>query len=187
MFSPLFVLLFAACIFAQSVDRTVESIDKRYAEIAEKVRLCETDEDQGQFGELVINELIINSRRHQWRAVGIYGQTFKFFYKGGESEAHLYPDQLVFVKTERRSSNRVYHEEFLYSDAGVLLLYFQKAENDEQTPADRRVYFNGARPVRILEDGKRRDKLNSKDLEVSRDAAAMSAKISGIFKSSIRL
>lgn len=182
-----FIVVLAIGTAAQSVEKTVESIRKRYIDIAEKARLCETDEDQGQFGELVMNELTVNSRSHQWRAVGIFGQKFKFFYKGGDSEEHMYPDQLVFVKAERRSSNRVFREEFLYSDAGVLLFYFQGAENDELSPSERRVYFSGARAVRITEDGKSRDKLNAKDLGTVKEITAMSANLSTTFQRSLKL
>lgn len=169
--------------FGQGVDE----IKKRYAEIAEKARLCETDDEQGEYGELVMNELTINSRRHQWRAVGIYQPTYKFFYRGGDSERHLYPDQLVFVKSERRVSNRTYNEEFLFSDAGVLLFYFQKAENDDQVPAERRVYFSRGKAIRVVEGNKTRDRLTAKDGAVVTEILVQGRNIKDIFDRSIKL
>lgn len=182
-----FLLLLAIGVSAQSVDKTVESIRKRYGDIAEKARLCESDDDRGEFGELVMNTLTVNSRNHQWRAVGIHQLTYKFFYAGGDSEQHMFPDKLVFVKTERRESNRNYFEEFLYSDSGVLLFYFQRAENDDQVPAERRIYFAGAKAVRIVEDGKTRERFTVKDAAAIREVRAASLKIADLFARSIKL
>lgn len=178
------VLLLAANVgFAQSI----AEIQKRYAQLAEKARLCETDDEQGEYGALVMNELTVNSRRHQWRAVGIYGQTYKFFYKGGESERRLYPDQLVLVKTERTVSNRTYSEEFLFSDAGALMFYYQRSQNDDQMPAERRVYFSRGRAVRVIEDNKTRDRMTARDLTVVAEVLSQSRRINDIFTRSIKL
>ena len=68
-----------------------------------------------------MNELTINSRNHQWRAVGIHQINYKFFYNGGDSEEHMYPDQLVMVKVERKISNLRSLEEYVYSNTGELL------------------------------------------------------------------
>jgi len=175
------------CVSAQNADRSVENIRKTYTNVAEKARLAENDDEQGQFGELVMNEIVINKRNHQWRAVGIYGQTFRFFYKGGDTEAHMYPDQLVMIKTERRVSSRTYREEFLYDGSGRLIFYFQQSENDETVPAERRLYFDLAKPIRIIEDGRSRDRLSGKDLAVVREVAAANARIKDIFIKSIKL
>lgn len=182
-----FLLLLSVGISAQSIDKTVESIRKRYQDIAEKARGCETDEELGQYGELFMNTLTVNSRNHQWRAVGIHQLSYKFFYAGGDSEKHMYPDRLVFVKTERRESNRNYSEEFLYTDAGVLMFHFQKAENDDQVPAERRVYFSGSKAVRVIEDGKVRDRLTAKDVQTVRDVTRSNARIKDLFIRSIQL
>ena len=99
----------------------------------------------------------------------------------------MYPDRLVFVKTERRESNRNYSEEFLYTDAGVLMFHFQKAENDDQVPAERRVYFSGSKAVRVIEDGKVRDRLTAKDVQTVRDVTRSNARIKDLFIRSIQL
>lgn len=166
-------------------EKTVDSIRIRYNDIVEKARLCETDDDRGEYGDLVMNTLEVNARHHQWRAVGVYGQVFKFFYKGGDSEEHLYPDQLVLVKVERRVSARTYNEEYMFSDAGVLMFYFQKAEGDDQLPGERRVYFFGGKAFRVIEDGKTRDRLNAKDLANVKEIASSATKLKTMFKTSI--
>lgn len=176
-------------ISAQTNDKAVEKIRTYYTGVAEKAQLCENDDDGGEYGELFMNELVVNKRNHQWRAVGRHVLTYKFFYKvkDGDTEEHMYPDQLVLVQTEQKVSNRVYTEEYLYSDLGLLLYYFQEAENDDQSPTERRVYFSGIRPIRITEDGKIRDKLSSKDLATVREIRSQSSKIVEIFNRSIKL
>ncbi len=185
--SLLLFLLSGLAISAQSTDKTVESINKRNTDIAAKAEACETDGDQGEFGELVMNTLTINSRNHQWRAIGRYVKNYKFFYKGGNSEEHMYPDQLVFVKVERKESNRNYTEEYLYSDKGVLMFYLQKAENDDQVPVERRVYFSGTKAIRVVEDSKSRDRLTAKDAATAKAVTAASTKIKDLFLRSIKL
>ena len=182
-----FFLFTALAVSAQSPNKAVESIRKAYADAAEKARLAETDDEHGEIGELVMNELTVNSRNHQWRAVGIYGQAFKFFYKGGNSEAHLYPDELVMVKAERSVSNRKYKEEYLFDGNGRLIFYFQRAENDEMVPAERRIYFDAGRAVRVIEDGKTRDKLSAADLRSAREVKAAAVKLRDVFLRTINL
>jgi hypothetical protein len=181
------VVLASAVAASAQVNKTVDSTRKRYAEIAEKARLAESDEEKGQYGELVMNELEINKLNHPWRAIGIHRDSYKFFYRGGDSEDHMYPDELVLVKVSRSESNRNYGEEFLYSATGELMFYFQKAENDEMSPAERRVYFSAARAIRIVEDTKTRDRMTTKDASTVREILATSVRLKSIFATSIKL
>lgn len=181
---PIF-LLATHLTFAQSVDKTVEKVRTYYTEVSEKARLAETDDDQGQYGDLIMNELAINKRSHQWRAVGIYQPTYKFFYKTtGES---MYPETLVLVKVVRRVSDRTYTEEYLYSETMAPLFYFQKAENDDQVPAERRVYFNLGKPVRVIEDGKTRDKLTAADAGTAKEIWEQAVKVRALFINTVKL
>ena len=182
-----FFLLAVLTVSAQSPNKAVESIRKAYSDAAEKARLAETDDEHGEIGEFVMNELTINSRHHQWRAVGIYGHNFKFFYQGGNSEAHLYPDELVMVKTDRTVSSRKYIEEYLFDSRGRLIFYLQKAENDDMVPAERRLYFDASRAVRIIEDGRTRDKLTAADLRTAREVQAAAVKLRDVFNRTINL
>ena len=141
IFCVLIILLVGLGVSAQTIDKSVEQIRSIYTDVSEKARLAESDKGRGEFGDLVMNELTINKSNHQWRSVGVFRQTYKFFYKGGDSEEHMYPDQLVMVRVERRESDRSYVNEYLFGDSGELLFYFQKAENDKLAPAERRVYF----------------------------------------------
>ena len=187
LLSIVIILAGAAAAAAQGVEAKVDLIRKTYIDVAEKARLAETDEDQGQFGELVMNELVINKRSHQWRAIGIYQKSYKFFYKGGDTEEHLYPDQLVMAKVERKESNRTYAEVYLFDYPGRLVYYSQRSGSDDQLPADRQLYFSAAQALRIVEDNKQRDKLSAGDLKVTKDVLSSAAQIKEIFTKSIKL
>lgn len=189
IFSVLLLTLFATFVSAQPAERSIEKIRAAYTDVSEKARLAESDPDHGQLDELVMNELVVNKLDHQWRAVGRHILTYKFFYrmKPGDSEDHMYPDELVMVKVERQESNRTYHEEYLYSATGSLIFCFQKAENDDMSPAERRVYFSGPKAIRIIEDGKTRDRLSVKDIETVKEITGGSSIIKDVFMRSLKL
>lgn len=182
-----FFMLFAAIAVWPQAGKTVDRIRQTYSETAEMARLAEDDPEHGQTGTLVMNELKINSLGHQWRAVGIYQQRYRFFYRGGDSENHLYPDELVMVKAERKVSNRSYYEEYLFDRGGSLIFYFQKAENDDREPAERRIYFAAGKAVRIVEDERTRDQLRKSDIANTKNALATAAQIKICFRQSIKL
>ena len=181
------ILLTSLGVSAQITEKAVEKIRTFYKDVSDKARLAEADAEHGETGELVMNELSINKRNHQWRAVGIYQQTYKFFYRGGDSEEHMYPDQLVMVKVERKESNRSYSEEYVFSDAGALLFYYQKSDNDKTIPGERHVYFGGIRPLRVIEDGKTRDGLSVRNAAATKEIMASAARIKELFVKSIKL
>jgi len=185
LFALFVVLLAVPVISAQATDKTVEKIRTYYNEVSEKAKAAETDDDQGEFGDLIMNELVINKRGHQWRAVGIFKETYKFFYKTwGES---MYPETLVLVTVERKVSDRSYTEEYLYNEKGALLFYFQKAENDTEVPAERSVYFNLGKAIRIVEGEKKRDRLKAADAAAVKEILAQSIKIKDLFMRSTKL
>ena len=62
-----FFLFAVITVAAQTPNKAVESIRKTYSDISEKADLAETDREQAQTVQLVMNELSINSRDHQGR------------------------------------------------------------------------------------------------------------------------
>ena len=185
IFALCLTVLFFSFSYAQTTEKTVEKIRTYYTEVTEKATAAETEDDQGEFGDLIMNELVINKRNHQWRAVGRFQETYKFFYKTTGED--LYPETLVKVVVDRHASSRSYTEEYLYNEKGALLFYFQKAENDEEIPAERRVYFNLGKAIRIIEDEKKRDRLTVKDSATVKEVLSESAKIRDLFTRSIKL
>lgn len=185
LFALIVLLLTVPVISAQATDKTVGKIRTYYNEVSEKARAAETEDDQGEFGDLIVNELVINKRGHQWRAVGQFRETYKFFYKTwGES---MYPETLVLVTVERKVSDRSYSEEYLYNEKGALLFYFQKAENDTEVPAERTVYFNLGKAIRLVEGEKKRDRLKAADAGTVKDILAQSVKVKDLFMRSTKL
>lgn len=180
------LLFFSVAVIGQSVDRSTETIQKYYKDVAEKARLCETDDDRGQFGELFMNELVVNKRDHQWRAVGIYNQKLKFFYKGGDSEAKPYPDQLIFAVFERRLSNQRFREEWLFSDTGELMLFTYKAESEE-SQNESRIYYSRGKAIRTVDGKKVTDRLSALDRKYTTERAAQGKRIKELFAKSISL
>jgi hypothetical protein len=185
--SLLFVLFLGFGVSAQTTEKSVEKIRSYYNDVAEKARLAQSDEDRGQYGDLFVNELKVNSRNHQWRAVGIYSQNYKFYYRSLDTEDHMYPDQLVFVVSERTSSARKYREEYLFSASGELVFYFFKAENSDEKPSEVRIYYSGAKAIRLIEDKKTRDRLSAEDVKTVNRLSAFSRKIKEAFKQSIAI
>lgn len=174
---PLLLLITVSGLFAQSDSSTVSKIDKAYSEVSAKARAVETDDEQGQYGDLFVNEISINSRNHQWRAVGIYQPVYKFFFKAkGES---LYPETLVFVTVNRKISDRNYFEELLFDERTGLIFYKQRAEND--APTERRVYFSNGKAFRIIEDGKSRDRMTREDITNISEVMKTGLKVREIF------
>lgn len=181
------LVLWPVCVLAQSVDSRVENIRQRYNSIAEKVRLAETDDDAAATGEVVVNELAINTRNRQWRAVGIYNSNVKFFYTGGDTEESLYPDRLVFVKMTGNVSARTVYDELLFSEAGELLFHFRRADGDGPQPDETRIYFANGKAIRVNINGKIRDRLTAADAKTAADSLALSRYLKAIFSASLRL
>jgi hypothetical protein len=183
----LFIIVIAAfSVSAQTTGKTVEKIRAYYNEVSEKAKAAETEDDQGEFGDLIMNELVINKRGHQWRAVGQFRVTHKFFYKTwGET---MYPETLNLVAVERKVSDRSYTEEYLYNEKGALLFYFQKAENDDQVPPERSVYFKLGRAIRIVEGKKKRGgRLTAADAATVKEILRQSVRVKDLFMRSTKL
>ncbi|MGE3465900.1 MAG: hypothetical protein AB7J13_03115 [Pyrinomonadaceae bacterium] len=187
-FCTFFILFAVAFASAQQVDQTVESIRKLYTDVAEKARLCETDDEQGKIGALVMNELTINTRDHEWRAVGKYRDGYRFFYMGGDDEDHLYPDQLVFVKRKNEISARSSSEEYLFDEAGRIVFHRHNYVDVNKGLTVREVYFSAVRkPLRVVENGKARDKFSTLDSDVASDILKSAEKLKDLFSRSIKL
>lgn len=182
------LLITAIGVSAQTTNETVKKIQTAYIEAAEKAKLVESDDDQGEFGPLFVNELTLNSRNHQWRAVGIHQIKYKFFYKAVENdERRLYPDQLVLVKSERKESSRTYIEEYFFNERGELAYYFRLAENDDQSPERRLVYFSGLKTLRIIDDDMARDQFSAAEQKNIAQIKRTASMIKDLFVKSINL
>lgn len=186
LFAAILALKYTAA-FSQPAERRAETIRLRYAEITEKVRLAETDDDAAATGEIVVNELTVNARNRQWRAVGIFNTNLKFFYTGGDTEKSLYPDRLVFVKMTGNISARIVYDELLFSDSGELKFHFRRADGDRPHPNETRIYFEKGRAFRIIDNGKIRDRLTAADLRAAAGRVEPARHLKAIFSSTLRI
>ena len=58
---------------------------------------------------------------------------------------------------------------------------------DETVPAERRIYFEAGRAIRVIEDGKTRDKLSAADLRSAREVQSAAVKLRDVFNRTINL
>jgi hypothetical protein len=67
------------------------------------------------------------------------------------------------------------------------MFYLKTAEGDDTVPAERRVYFSGLRMIRIIEDGKTRDRAAPKDAATIKAVTDQARRMKEIFVRSIGL
>lgn len=188
----LVVLFFASASLAnaQTVDKSVDKIRNFYNEVGKKVEFIEQGGEQGNYGELVCNELTVNKYEHSWPAVGIYKVSYKFFYEfSGDDpnkDPNPYPDRIVKIVVKSDISARHYYQEFLYDKTGALVFYFLKAEEGE-TPKETRVYFSAGKAIRLIEGEKKRDKLTTEDTKAVREILQKSSQVKEVFTKSLSL
>jgi len=66
-----------------------------------------------------------------------------------------------------------------------LIFYHRRAEEDEK-PAELRLYFDRGRPVRVIADRSSRDALTADDTAVARQSIAKSGEIRVLFDRSLK-
>lgn len=186
----LLIALFVNVAEAQTTEKSVEKIRNFYNEVGKKIEFIEQGGEQGNYGELVCNELVVNKYEHSWPAVGIYKVSYKFFYEfSGDDpnkDPNPYPDRIVKIVVASEISARRYYQEFLYDKTGALIFYFLKADEDEKLK-ETRVYFSMVKAIRFIEDDKKRDKLTIEDTKIVRDVLKKSSQVKEIFTKSLTL
>lgn len=172
-------------------DKSVAAVRKVYDMYSAQAKQVETDDEQGEIGPLIMNELTLNTRDHQWRAVGKYNDKYLFFYDGGDDEKELYPEDLRLVKRVSLISDRPNTEEYLYNDDGRLIFHKQTFVHHEEGTITREIYFSvtklAVKAIRIVQNGKPRDKFSSIDAAVISETIKSSEKLYDLFKQSIHL
>lgn len=190
MFLILLMSLFVHVAQAQTVEKSVEKIRDFYTEVGKKIEFIEQGGEQGNYGELVCNELTINKFEHSWPAVGIYKISYKFFYEFDKGDSNRdpnpYPDRIVKITSRSDVSSRRYYQEFLYDKTGALIFYYLKAEENE-TAKETRVYFSAGKAIRFTEGEKKRDKLTAEDIKTQREILQKSAQVREIFTKTLAL
>ncbi len=182
-------LLLAVNVSAQ--EKAVAEIRRLYEEIGQKIELSEQGGDESPYVEIVCNELVVNRNQRVWPAVGNYQATYKFYYDFAHTEEHHYPDRLRKVVMQSRMSDRSYYEEYFFDEAGALIFYYTKPDEppigDEQPPVERRIYFAGGRPIRIISGGKTGDRMGAQDFALARKVLATGRQLKAFFARSLTL
>jgi len=191
IFLLLLVCLFVNIAHAQTVEKNVEKIRNLYNDVGKKIEFIEQGGEQGNYGELVCDELVVNKYEHSWPSVGIYKSTYKFFYEFSSDDPakdlNPYPDRIVKIVVDSQMSSRLYHQEFLYDKTGALIFYFLKAEEEDDPVKETRIYFSLNKAIRFMENEKKRDSLTAGDLKAVREVLKKSAKVKEFFTKSLSL
>ena len=176
--------LLAGSVAAQSLDQKIEKIRKLYEEVAKDVEQADkTVEDGEPKHGLVVHELALNQNNRVWPGCGTYRMTYRFYYSDDT------PDQtarLVRVTVHTQYAAHFDDKEFLASENGSLLFYFEKTNNahyyNPPHPVETRVYFSNGKAIRRIGDEKVRDKLTDEDTKEAEGALAEWSEIRGLFK-----
>lgn len=182
LFAILLLLIFVFSVPAQDVEKQIKEIRAAYTSVSQLIAETEADPEKARYGELAVNELVINKLERSWAAVGNYKVVFRFYYQNMGEEP--YPTELVKVTKKTESAARRYSEEFLFDTTGALIFYFEKSE-DGVAPEERRLYFQKGKAIRIVEDAEKRDKLTSEDLDTAKDVVRRGARVRDVFLRSI--
>ncbi len=186
-FIALISLIAAVSISAQKateIDAKIENIRALYNETNRTISEIESNDENAKGGRFAVNELVINKLDRSWAAVGNYKVVYRFYYQNKEEEP--YPTQLVKVTIAVESAARRYFYEFLYDGADQLVFFFERSTESE-VPDELRVYFAKGTPIRIVENGSKRDKFTVNDLIKTNEALQESRRVRDIFVRSIEL
>jgi len=183
VFALFFAVLCGTVIYAQAdAEQKVDRIRKIYAETSAKIENVEKGTEEDRLAGIAVNEMVVNSTGKSWPAVGNYKVVYRFYYdSAGENP---YPSRLLRITVSTESAARRYVEEFGYDYSGNLNFYFERSEDDD-SPLERRVYFDSGKAFRFTDDGKTRDKLTEADGIIANKILATENKLRGIFEATL--
>lgn len=186
----LFLFLCAANV-VRAQDGAVAQIRRMADELNKKIELSESGTEESTYAGIICNQLTVNSNEHVWPAVGNYLVIYKFYYDKAEGEGHHYPDRLRKVTMKSSMSDRSYYAEYIFDEAGALVLYYTKPVEPpvgEEVPAyEQRIYFSGGRPIRIARGGKQSDRLSREEHETARKITATVKRLKVFFAGTLAL
>lgn len=140
------------CTFSQAQDKT-QPIRTLYQKVNEAIAACKNNEC-----EMYCNELVVNSKNNQWRAVGVFKKIIQFWYTDQpEFYKEEYPEQgetgvgaLQKVVIETKSTYRE-NIELLFDKGNLVFFYYNYAYNQEPTEKQEyRFYFSNDQLVKFI-------------------------------------
>jgi hypothetical protein len=165
------------------IETKIKTIRDLYTETNLTIKEIESDTEKAKGSRFAVNELVVNKLDKSWAAVGNYKVVYRFYYQNTGEEP--YPTQLVKVTIATESAARRYFEEFLYDRASSLVFYFEKSEEDE-APAERRIYFDKWKAIRFIENKNQSVKLSAIESEIVEKILRKSHLVADIFNKSIQ-
>ena len=156
------IILLLLPVISYSQFRTINAIrDIRdhYSEVNEKIKYC-TEGDHEKC-DIYCNEVAINRHQTDWRVVGTYNRTIRFWYSDDPKLQELFEkdgrDVLLKVEINEVISRRENYIELLYKD-GELVFYFSKDISGFNENKEERFYFSDGELIRYLENTENKTK-----------------------------
>ncbi len=152
-----FPLLFGAVLgmARPAQEDPVSAIRALYARTQETIRLALQAEKEGGGAGLYATELVINSRKGPWRAVGTYSRAVTFWFTDqpefAAAEGRAPESVLIKVDVRTAAAARTETEEFLF-DEGKPVFYFRRAPAGGGKPLETRYYWKGGQLFRSVSD-----------------------------------
>lgn len=136
-----------------------------------------------ELSSIFATELVVNKHLAPYPAVGIYQRMATFFYTYGDREKNPYPNRLLKINAEYRRSARTERAEFYFNNVGELIFAF--FTNEDSAVKESRLYFAGARMIKMTDDGKDIGLKKPRAVEAGALSKKEAARLTGIFKSAI--
>lgn len=176
----IFVCFFSFAALGQIPRKNIESI--REICKATNAQIAEMSQHP-DLSSVFATELVVNKHLAPYPAVGIYQRTVTFFYTYGDREKNPYPDRLMKVNAEYSRSARTERAEFYFDNSGALIFVF--FTNEDSAVKESRLYFAGARMIKMTDDGKDIGLKKPRAVEAGALSKKEAARLTGIFKSAI--
>lgn len=173
----IFISLAVGIVAAQTTtEKRVQEIRRIEAEINRRVAEFERSDEHS---EIFVIEVNLNRRATPYPAVGIYTSVTRLYYTYGDREKDPYPNTLFKVVAETRRSSATENIEVFYAPTGEMVLYSTKVDGR----AAQRIFFSGARAVRVEKGGKALRLTTASATALVRDAIALRGRFERLFKS----
>ena len=135
-------------------DNSVADIQAHYASVQAAIQRSVKGRGEGDPG-LYSNEVVVNSHKGPWRAVGNFLKKITFWYED-QPDFAVYENRtkesvLLKIEVGRTSAIFTDYEEFLF-DRGALVFHFSRRTTEGGGPAEeKRFYFKDGKIVRYME------------------------------------
>ncbi len=114
------------------------------------------------------DELRLNVTDHVYPAVGNLREQRRYFYEVPSGESPLSLKCLVFLTIHKEEASAIEDEEYLLSDTGSLLFYFNRRGNSgERTATEIRIYYRDGAVLRFARGGAAKTVLSADDKQAA--------------------